>query len=91
MDRILLALAAGAILFSSLLWAWYIIAYGVDIPRMDQLNTPAEQIAAAAQGELDFNLLIKQHNESRKLLPNLISLSLYEIRGYWDLRARRSQ
>ena len=87
MDRILLALAAGAILFSSLLWAWYIIAYGVDIPRMDQLNTPAEQIAAAAQGELDFNLLIKQHNESRKLLPNLISLSLYEIRGYWDLRA----
>jgi hypothetical protein len=86
-DRILLALAAGAILFSSLLWAWYIIAFGVDIPRMDQLNTPGEQIAAAAQGELDFNLLIKQHNESRKLLPNLISLSLYEIRGYWDLRA----
>ena len=86
-ETLLLTLAIGTVLLCIGIWAWYLAQYGIDIPRADQFNTPAEQIEAAARGELTFNLLIQQHNESRKLLPNLISLSLYQLRGFWDVRA----
>ena len=69
-EQTLLGMAVLAILVTNSVWAFYLLEYGVDIPRMDQFDTPGKQIAAAAEGELDFSLLIRQHNESRKLVPS---------------------
>ena len=85
-DWVTVFLAIMVIVITSGVWAVYLLEYGVDVPRYDQLQTPSKQIAAAARGELDFSLLIQQHNESRKLWPNLISVSMYKLRGFWDVR-----
>jgi len=74
-----------AVLFGT--WAVFIALHGVDVPRMDQLDTPAGQIRALEAGQLDWSMLARQHNESRKVVPNLVSLLVYTVRGHYDLRA----
>jgi hypothetical protein len=81
----------GLLVFSVLLiglflatWIFFVGRYGVDVLRWDQWDTPGYQIAQFLSDDLSFSDLLSQHNEARKLFPNLISLSLVAWSGVFD-------
>lgn len=67
-------------------WAFALAEHGVDVPRSDQWGMPAGQLLAYQQGGLDWEQLAWQHNESRKVVPNLVSLGVYVVAGHYDVR-----
>lgn len=76
LSRVIIACALTLILSAFAAWIWILWRFAVDVPIMDQWDTPAMQIIAFWEGRLNWDLLTGQHNDSRKLIPNLISLAL---------------
>ncbi|RIL01379.1 MAG: hypothetical protein DCC71_17905 [Proteobacteria bacterium] len=74
---------------AALLAAWGAILskYGVDVPFGDQWDSPVRQLASLRAGDLTLAELTYQHNEGRKLFPNLISLGVAMLAGHYDTRA----
>jgi hypothetical protein len=56
------------------------------VPYGDEWWTPGRQIVSFIHGALRFADLFQQHNESRKLFPNLYYLGLVAITGRWDVK-----
>ena len=73
-----------AISLGFLFWVKILTVFGVDVPFLDQWDTPAIQLVAAYHDSLDMRLLAGQHNDSRKLFPNLISLTLFRVTGSYN-------
>ncbi len=69
------------------IWILIIYLYGVNIPILDQWKVPGEQIESFFNNQLSFAILDKQHNESRKLIPNLIFVILAGILNEWNVKA----
>lgn len=65
-------------------WAAIFAAYGVDAPLLDQWATPLHQLVLARDGRLTLADLARQHNEARKVVPNLVSLALAHHAGHYD-------
>ncbi|MEH2202051.1 hypothetical protein [Nostoc sp.] len=63
-----------------------IYLYGINIPILDQWKIPGEQIEAFFNNQLSFAILYKQHNESRKLIPNLIFIIIAGILKEWNVK-----
>ncbi|NEU83941.1 hypothetical protein, partial [Nostoc sp. UIC 10630] len=70
-----------------LIWILIIDLYGVNIPILDQWKVGGEQIESFFNNQLSFAVLYKQHNESRKLIPNLIFVILAGILKEWNVKA----
>jgi hypothetical protein len=56
------------------------------VPYADDWWAPGRQIVSFLQGTLHFADLFQQHNESRKLFPNLCYLILVAITGRWEVK-----
>jgi hypothetical protein len=56
------------------------------VPYGDEWWTPGRQIISFFHGTLRFADLFQQHNESRKLFPNLYYLGLVAATGRWDVK-----
>jgi hypothetical protein len=56
------------------------------VPYGDEWWTPGRQIVSFLRGTLRFAELFQQHNESRKLFPNLYYLGLVAVTGRWDVK-----
>jgi hypothetical protein len=56
------------------------------VPYYDEWWTPGRHIISFLQGTLRLADLFQQHNESRKLFPNLYYLFLVAVTGRWDVR-----
>ncbi len=69
------------------IWILVVYLYSVNIPILDQWTIPGEQIEAFFKNELSFETLSKQHNESRKLIPNLIFVIISYILKEWNVKA----
>jgi hypothetical protein len=67
-------------------WSTIFVVYGVDVPVRDQWYTPVHQLLLDRQGELSLGELARQHNEARKVVPNLISIALTRMAGHYDTR-----
>ena len=65
--------------------AIFIIKYGVNFPFSDQWDTPGRVLIEASRGELSFQSLIDQHNESRKFFPKLLFLGLAQL-THWNTK-----
>jgi hypothetical protein len=61
---------------------FYIINYGVNIPCMDEWDTPGIDFVKLAQNDLDFQTLFRQHNESRKFFPRIIFIFFAQFGGW---------
>ena len=68
-----------ALALGFLLWK-----YGVNCPFMDEWDTPGLDLVQFNLGELNFDRLIRQHNESRKFFPRL--LFIYLSQSGWNPR-----
>ena len=68
-----------ALALGFLLWK-----YGVNCPFMDEWDTPGLDLVQFNLGELNFERLIRQHNESRKFFPRL--LFIYLSQSVWNPR-----
>ena len=55
------------------------------VPYGDEWWTPGGQIVSFFHGTLQFDLF-QQHNESRKLFPNLYYLLMAAVTGRWDVK-----
>jgi hypothetical protein len=56
------------------------------VPYGDEWWTPGRHIVSFLHGALRFADLFQQHNESRKLFPNLYYLGLVAVTGRWDVK-----
>jgi hypothetical protein len=56
------------------------------VPYYDEWWTPGRHIVSFLQGTLRFADLFQQHNESRKLFPNIYYLGLVAVTGRWDVK-----
>ena len=81
LDIALFTLGWGAVMGAFATWLWFLPRYAVDVPIMDQWDTPALQIIAFWEGRLNWDLLAGQHNDSRKLFPNAVSVALAAVSG----------
>ena len=73
------------IIFPALILGFLLWKYGVNCPFMDEWDTPGMDLVQFNLGELNFDRLIRQHNESRKLFPRL--LFIYLSRNNWNPRS----
>lgn len=71
----------------ALLTAWLIAQHAVDLPAHDEWDTPGVAIQENARGALSWSVLAAQHNESRMLVPRLVSLGLLAANDQWDVRS----
>jgi hypothetical protein len=62
-----------------------LVGNAINLPLMDQWNTPLAAIFKAFDGTLSFDDLIAQHNESRKFFPRLLFLGM-AFATKWDTR-----
>jgi hypothetical protein len=92
--KVFLSIKSTAIAFSliivlscTLIWMHILAAYGVDVVRMDQWDTPARQILLYQNGNLTLSDLAAQHNEGRKIFPNLVSIGMVLAKGHFDTQA----
>ena len=75
-----LALAAAATYLGILMFAT-----SVDVPREDEWMTPGEFLLASAQGNASFEQhLFRQHNESRVIFSQLLTLGITRLFGTWN-------
>ena len=63
LDIALFTLGWGAVMGAFATWLWLLPRYAVDVPIMDQWDTPALQIIAFWEGRLNWDLLAGQHND----------------------------
>ncbi len=63
-----------------------IVSNGVDIPYQDEFDTPFKEILKDRLGHLTAGDLVRQYNESRKLIPTVFSLALFNLFGYWNIQ-----
>ena len=82
MKRILFCLS---IIIPPLILGFLVWRFGVNIPFADQWETPGRLVIEASQDKLTWQQLIRQHNESKTLFPNLLFLSLAKLTG-WNTR-----
>ena len=80
LDIALFTLGWGGAMGAFATWLWLLPRYAVDVPIMDQWDTPALQIIAFWEGRLNY-LLAGQHNDLRKLFPNAVSVALAAVSG----------
>ncbi|WP_448571915.1 hypothetical protein [Trichothermofontia sp.] len=59
---------------------------GVDIPFQDEFDTPFKEILKGRLGDLKAGDLVRQYNESRKLIPTVFFLALFHLFGYWNIQ-----
>lgn len=76
----------GLILLPALVMLWIIRSNGVDIPFQDEFDTPFKEILKDRLGHLTAGDLVRQYNESRKLVPTVFSLALFHLFGYWNIQ-----
>lgn len=62
-----------------------LVQNAINLPLMDQWDTPVSALLKAVDGTLSFSDLIAQHNESRLLFPRLLFLGMAFFTG-WDTR-----
>ena len=86
-DRVLLLVCALGSFAILLFWLNAIALFGVDLPRHDQWSQPFLIIAKDAANTLEWVDLSAQHNEARKLVPNLLSLALTYTQGTYDVHS----
>ena len=80
--RILFGLLA---IISPIFLGFLVWRYSVNVPFWDQWDTPGKLIVEASQGNLTWEQLMRQHNESRTLFPNLVFLNLARLTN-WNTR-----
>ena len=68
MKRFLIILLA---IIPTVVLGWLVWKYSVNVPFMDEWDTPGRAFILSSQGQLTFEHLISQHNESRKFFPRL--------------------
>jgi len=71
--------------FPALLLGFLILNYSVNVPFYDEWDTPGLALLKSAQGQLNFDYLIGQHNESRLLFPRLILIPLAYLTN-WNIK-----
>ena len=81
LDTALVVLAWTGVAVGFAVWLWLLPHFAVDVPIMDQWDTPAHQIIAFWEGRLDWDLLTSQHNDSRRLYLNALSVALAALAG----------
>ncbi|HSH37995.1 MAG TPA: hypothetical protein VK993_04345 [Chthoniobacterales bacterium] len=64
----------------------FVLTNWLPLPYWDEWSTPGAMFVSWCQGTLSFADFFEQHNESRKVFPRLIYLTLAQIRGGWDVR-----
>lgn len=69
----------------ALVLALLISRHAVNVPFMDEWDTPGEVLLRHAEGRLGAEDLFRQHNESRKVFPRLVFLGL-AAHPPWDVR-----
>ena len=77
---ILLIAIVPAIILGLLVWR-----YSVNIPFLDQWDTPAKLLIEQTQGKLSWQQWMEQHTESRPLFPKLLFITLANITN-WNNR-----
>ena len=84
-----LAIGVSSVLIIVCLVTWTHVAgtYGVDVIRGDQWGAPANQILAMLDGRLTIDKLAAQHNETRKPIPNLLSIAILAWSGHFNTQA----
>ncbi len=87
-SKIFIVVAASIIVLACFgAWAHILAEYGVDVLRSDQWDAPARHIQLYLGGDLTLRDLAAQHNEGRKVFPNLISIGVTAAAGHYDVRA----
>lgn len=76
----------GLILLPAIVMLLIIGVNGVDIPFQDEFDTPFKEILKDRLGRLTAGDLVRQYNESRKLIPTVFSLVLFHLFGYWNIQ-----
>ncbi len=76
---VFLGLVPVVLMVSAVLRSW------LPLPYWDDWHTPGATLAAWANGDLTWQHLFSQHNESRKFFPRLLYLALAQFGG-WDMR-----
>ena len=66
--------------------AYFIFKYGVNVPFWDQWGPIAETLILDSQGQLTFQALLSQANESKPFFPKLVFLGLAKL-TQWNTRA----
>ena len=61
------------------------VRHWVPLPYWDEWRTPGLLLTSYAKGTLSFSDFFLQHNESRKIFPCLLYITLAKIHG-WDVR-----
>lgn len=84
-DAVLLTLA----LVPIALMVFTVVRIWLPLPYWDEWSTPAANLVNWSQGNLTFQELFSQHNESRKLFPRLLYLAIAQLGG-WDVRKEMS-
>jgi len=74
------------ILLPAIVMLLIIVFNGVDIPYQDEFDTPFKEILKDRLGHLTSSDLIRQYNESRKLIPTVVFLALFHAFGYWNIK-----
>ena len=82
MKRILFCLS---IIIPPLILGLLVWRFGANIPFWDQWQTPGRLLIEASQERLTWQQLMRQHNESRTLFPNLLFLTLAKL-THWNTR-----
>lgn len=80
----LCVVAAAATLTILVGWVCFISVYGTDVPHADQWSTPLQFLIRWADGNIEIADLWRQHNESRRFWPNVISIAVASVGGRYD-------
>ena len=70
-----------------LLVGLYILKYGVDVPYLDEWDTPGNDFVQLIAGDFHWRSLVAQHNEHRPFFPRLIFFGLAQL-GSWNVKSQ---
>ena len=86
----LAAAALVAAFVPMLLWCYAIVHFPAGLlPYQDQWDHPFRVLVAWREGTFRFWTLGEQFNDSRSVLPNLLSLGLFLLKGNWSIKAEQ--
>ena len=72
-------------IFPALVLGWLVWRYGVNLPVWDEWRVPGIAILQSVREQLTWEYLIHQHNESRKLFPQLLFVPLARLTN-WNIK-----
>ena len=72
-------------IFPALILGWLVWRYGVNLPVWDEWNVPGVAIVQSVTEQITWQDWIHQHNESRKLFPRLLFVSLARLTN-WNIK-----